>query len=206
MIDVRRSRPGCDRAARGTERRQCSRGGRRHADRCVHNAFEAVCLSISEQLDVRVRRHGLSYSRVAACRDIPEPSSAAGPSVYLPALETAKLALYRAMRTGRIAKADLARRLHWHAPQVDRVIDVHHGSKLDQLEAALAAVGKRLIVDVADLEPLPIAVRRTVRGGARGLRAEASRARASASGAKRRGSMARKSTTRSGARKTARKR
>lgn len=87
-------------------------------------------------------------------RDIPIPSSVTGgPCVDVPALETAKLALYREMRAKHVGKAELAKRLKWHLPQVDRVLDVHHGSKLDQIEAAFSALGKRLVVGVDDLPP-----------------------------------------------------
>ena len=85
-------------------------------------------------------------------RDIPEPSKRAGLLVEVPALEASKLALYRAMRERSVNKSELARRLRWHLPQVDRVLDVRHGSQIDQMEAALAAVGKRLVVNVVDAE------------------------------------------------------
>jgi antitoxin HicB len=49
----------------------------------------------------------------------------------------------------RFGKACLARRLRWHLPQVARVLDLRHASKIEQVEAALAALGLRLIVDVA---------------------------------------------------------
>ena len=45
--------------------------------------------------------------------------------------------------------AELARRLGWHMPQVDRLLDLHHASRLDQAEAALNALGRRLEVSVA---------------------------------------------------------
>jgi hypothetical protein len=54
------------------------------------------------------------------------------------------------MRAGNIGKAELARRLHWHLPQVDRVLHVKHGSQLDQMEAAFAALGKKLVLTVVD--------------------------------------------------------
>ena len=85
---------------------------------------------------------------IAAKRDIPAPSRRSGAAIELPALESAKIELYRAMRAGGIGKAELARRLDWHLPQVDRVLDVHHGSQIDQMEAALSAVGKKLVVQV----------------------------------------------------------
>ena len=92
-------------------------------------------------------------------RDIPSPSPAAGTGVMLPALESTKIALYQAMRASKVNKSQLAKRLDWHLPQVDRVLNVRHGSQLDQIEAALAAVGKRLVVDTADLEPVTLTVR-----------------------------------------------
>jgi antitoxin HicB len=84
-------------------------------------------------------------------RAIPDPSSfKRGPSVALPALTEAKLALYSAMRAARIGKAELARRLNCHLPQVDRLLNLRHGSRLDQLEAAFRALGKELSVQILD--------------------------------------------------------
>ena len=79
---------------------------------------------------------------------IPKPSKIRKEHVPVPALMVAKIGLYDAMRTQRIGKAELARRLHWHLPQVDRVLNVRHASRLDQLEQAMAAVGKRLTVQI----------------------------------------------------------
>ena len=80
-----------------------------------------------------------------------------GPS----ALVAAKIDLYRAMREQRVSKADLGRRLRWHPPQVDRLLEVHHVSQLDQLEAAFRVLGKRLIVAAEDAPPRPVRVRVT---------------------------------------------
>jgi antitoxin HicB len=65
------------------------------------------------------------------------------------ALVAIKLAIYQAMREKGVRKAALARRLGWHLPQVDRLLDRHHASRLDQVEAAIAALGLRLEVRVA---------------------------------------------------------
>jgi antitoxin HicB len=70
--------------------------------------------------------------------------------VPLSALGAAKVALYEAMREQGIGKAALARRLDCHLPQIDRLLDLTHASKMAQLEAALAALGKRLVMTVAD--------------------------------------------------------
>jgi antitoxin HicB len=57
-------------------------------------------------------------------REIPVPrATRKGPFVTLPALTEAKLALYTAMRAARIGKAELARWLNRHLPQVDRLLD-----------------------------------------------------------------------------------
>ena len=73
-----------------------------------------------------------------------------GPYVLLPALSDAKLSLYSAMRAGRIKKTELARRLNCHLPQVDRMLDLRHSSRLEQLEAAFRALCKQLSVEILD--------------------------------------------------------
>jgi antitoxin HicB len=85
-------------------------------------------------------------------RDIPKPSpvKARGKGVILPALTEAKLALYSTMRANRVGKAELARRLNCHLPQVDRLLDLLHASRLDQLEAAFRVLGKRLGVEIRE--------------------------------------------------------
>lgn len=65
------------------------------------------------------------------------------------ALECAKLGVYQAMMDQGIRKAELARRLGWHLPQVDRLFDLHHASRLDQIEAAAHALGREVEVRIA---------------------------------------------------------
>lgn len=64
------------------------------------------------------------------------------------ALECAKLGVYKAMTEQGIRKAELARRLGWHIPQVDRLFDLRHSSRLDQIEAAARVLGKRIEIMV----------------------------------------------------------
>jgi antitoxin HicB len=54
------------------------------------------------------------------------------------------------MRANRVGKAELARRLNCHLPQVDRLLDLLHASRLDQLEAAFRVLGKRLAVEIQE--------------------------------------------------------
>jgi antitoxin HicB len=87
---------------------------------------------------------------VDARQAIPAPSrlKRRQKAVALPVLTEAKLALYEAMRSGRVGKAELARRLNWHLPQVDRLLDLMHASRLDQIEDAFRALGLRLNISV----------------------------------------------------------
>ena len=64
------------------------------------------------------------------------------------ALDGAKLGVYQAITEQGVKKAELARRLGWHMPQVDRLLDLRHASRLDQIEAAARVLGKRLEVRV----------------------------------------------------------
>ncbi|MEO8662990.1 MAG: type II toxin-antitoxin system HicB family antitoxin [Bryobacteraceae bacterium] len=70
--------------------------------------------------------------------------------VRIPALSEAKFMLYSALRAEGIKKADLARRLKCSPSQIDRLLDITHHSKLNQIEAAFAAIGKRLTIGIRD--------------------------------------------------------
>ncbi len=85
-------------------------------------------------------------------KDLPRPSAAKRRERLVPlsALGMAKAALYTTMREQKVGKAALARRLDRHLPQIDRLLDFCHASKLEQIELALTALGKRLVVDIRD--------------------------------------------------------
>jgi hypothetical protein len=34
--------------------------------------------------------------------------------------------------------------------QVDRLLDIHHASRLDQIECAFAALNKRIVIDIQE--------------------------------------------------------
>ncbi len=86
--------------------------------------------------------------RIAAREEIPQPGKTGRDFVALPALTAAKLSLYWAMREDSIGKAALARKLGWHLPQIDRLLDLNHASKLEAIEAALAALGRTMEINV----------------------------------------------------------
>ena len=93
-------------------------------------------------------------------RALPPPSARGQYRVPAPALLVAKAQLYETMRQGKVGKAELARRMDVHLPQVDRLLDVRHGSQVGQLEAAFAALGKRLTMHVESAPAAPRAPRR----------------------------------------------
>jgi antitoxin HicB len=48
-----------------------------------------------------------------------------------------------------VGRAEFSRRLRWHLPQSQSRTDLRHASRIEQVEEALAALGLRLIVDIA---------------------------------------------------------
>lgn len=82
---------------------------------------------------------------------IPAPSPARGRStVTLPPLVAAKLALYEAMHERTVSAAELATRLNIPELAVHRLLDLDHRSHIDQIEAALKCLGKRLEIEARD--------------------------------------------------------
>ena len=106
-------------------------------DEALLNAVDALETALSFYLDAR--------------KALPVPSlPAIGQKTVRPsALECAKLGVYQAMMEQGIKKSELARRLGWHMPQVDRLFDLRHASKLDQIEAAAHVLGKHLLIEIA---------------------------------------------------------
>ena len=92
---------------------------------------------------------GLSFY-VDSRKPLPVPSKAKkGQTLVCPsALECAKLGVYQAMMEQGLKKAELARRLGWHMPQIDRLFDLRHASKLEHIESAALVLGKQLRVQV----------------------------------------------------------
>ena len=100
---------------------------RKRSPRAVNALEEAIAARIHDRKDIPLPSRGKTFA-------------------LLPTLTSVKVMLYQDMREQGIGKAELARRLGWHLPQVDRVMDVQHRSRLDQMEAALGAIGRRLHV------------------------------------------------------------
>ena len=86
-------------------------------------------------------------------RDIPLPSIPTPDqyAVALPSIVMMKVALYQGMREQSITEGQLATRLKCDAKQVRRLLDLDHNTRLDQLERALQAVGKKVTVGIVDV-------------------------------------------------------
>ena len=72
--------------------------------------------------------------------------------VGLSTLADLKTQLFLACWHDSISRADLMRRLGWHREQVDRLFRFDHSTQLSQFDAAFNALGKEVVVSVADAE------------------------------------------------------
>lgn len=70
--------------------------------------------------------------------------------VTVPPPLAAKVALWASMNEAGISNGELVRRLGVTGGVVRRLLNFRHRSHIGQLEAALAVLGKRLVVDVQD--------------------------------------------------------
>jgi antitoxin HicB len=88
------------------------------------------CIKGSKPLPVPRRHRGAKFRPVA-----------------LPALQAAKVDLYVSFLESGLRKAELARRIGIPKTHIERLFSLRHHSRLDQIEAAFAALGKRLHVE-----------------------------------------------------------
>ena len=79
---------------------------------------------------------------------IPRPTGGNGALIELPLLTGLKLNLYWALRETGITRAELARRLGWNRELVDRLFRFDHGSRMEQIGAALTALHRRIDIKV----------------------------------------------------------
>ncbi len=81
--------------------------------------------------------------------DIPQASEAVGrPVVTPPPGLAAKVELYRIWRASGISKAELGRRVGIGPQQLARLFDLRHASRIEEIEKALRALGKALVISV----------------------------------------------------------
>lgn len=77
-------------------------------------------------------------------RPVPMPSSDGEEFIDVPASVAAKVLLLNAMIATGTTPAELARRLGTRPQEVNRIVTLNHATKIDTIEAALKALGKRL--------------------------------------------------------------
>jgi antitoxin HicB len=114
-----------------------------------HTQGETIAAALSNAVDCLDEAIA---GRIAQSGDIPAPSRTRRGErlVAVPAQTAAKAALYLALRQARISKSALARRLNCDEKDIRRLLDPRHGSKLKTIAAAMAALGKNLVVDMRD--------------------------------------------------------
>jgi antitoxin HicB len=86
-------------------------------------------------------------------KEIPRPSKPRGRKrrmIRLATLDAAKAELYVAFLASGIRKAELARRLGIPKTTIDRLFDLDRQTRLNQIDAAFAALGKHLSVEVRE--------------------------------------------------------
>lgn len=80
-------------------------------------------------------------ARLSGFEDIPKPAIGEH-TVALDLQMTLKTLLFWALKEAKMSRADLVRALDLHRPQVDRLFDPSHATRLDQYEAAFRAMGR----------------------------------------------------------------
>ena len=90
--------------------------------------------------------------RIARGDEIPPPSKPKRGQhlISVPLYLAPKLALYLGMRELRIPNTELARRLKVSETVVRRMLDPKHDTRPEKIQAALAALGKRIVVTFED--------------------------------------------------------
>jgi antitoxin HicB len=90
--------------------------------------------------------------RIARGDGIPAPSKLKRGQhpVSVPLYLAPKLALYLAMREGGLRNTELAKRLGVSETVIRRMLDPKHRTKPERIQAALAALGKRIVVSFED--------------------------------------------------------
>ena len=105
-------------------------------------AMEVAMDALGSELSIRLSRR----------EEIPTPSRAKRGQrlVPVPLWLAPKLALHLAMREQQVNNSELARSLGLHERVVRRMLDPEHATKAEKIQAALAALGKQLTVEVRD--------------------------------------------------------
>lgn len=130
---------------------------KRQKDGCILVTFPDIPEALTEGKTLSEALHEAQDALLAALggyinarRPIPSPSKLKRGQrlVFLPPLPAAKLALYQAARDSGLTNVALGKRLKVTEAAIRRLLDLDHRSHIGQIEQALAALGKRLVVEV----------------------------------------------------------
>lgn len=102
------------------------------AEKALQNASEAVIPAIGSEMEER--------------RKVPTGSKVQRGEylVSIPVLVAMKAVLHNAMIEKGIRKADLGRSLNLKNQQIERLLDVHHSSKVESVENAIHQLGRTI--------------------------------------------------------------
>ena len=75
---------------------------------------------------------------------VPAPGPVTGDFVEVPASVSAKVLLLNAFLASGLTQVELASRMGVKKQEVTRIFDLHHSTKIDTVQKALSALGKRL--------------------------------------------------------------
>jgi antitoxin HicB len=105
-------------------------------------AMEEAIDALGSDLSIRLSRR----------EKIPAPSAAKRRHrlVPVPLWLAPKLALYRAMLDQEVNNSELASRLGVHERVIRRMLDPGHASRPEKIQAALAALGKQMTIEISD--------------------------------------------------------
>ena len=87
-------------------------------------------------------------ARIHDREQIPPPSTGKH-LVTLPAQAAIKILLYQALESEGMRKSELARRMNIPRQEVDRMLDLNHGTALPKMEHAFAVLGRQLRVSIS---------------------------------------------------------
>ena len=108
----------------------------------LERAHDALCVALAMLMD--------------RDRDVPAPGEQAPGQLSVPVstMVAAKLAVYQAMREQDLSRRALGAMLGLDEKQIRRLLDLEHHSRWNQLELALRALGRGLIVEVRRVRPV----------------------------------------------------
>lgn len=82
-------------------------------------------------------------------RKVPAPGEVSGDYVEVPASVVAKVIMLSAFVDSRLSQVELAKKMGVAKQEVTRLFDLRHATKIDTIQKALSALGKRLEITAA---------------------------------------------------------